>query len=299
MSERVAVVVNPAAGRGRGARILEGLASSLAEAGATEISVTARPGDEIQLTERAIDGGATTIVVVGGDGTTNEVANVILRSGSDTRLAVLPAGTGNDFAKVTGTGGISLNDLIGLVNSESDVRVDVGQVEDRYFLNSCGFGFDVAVLERSLQNRWLRGNAVYIYSALTQLPGFPGLRLALDHDAERSLHLLLVIANSPYFGGRFRIAPDALMTDGMLDSIAIAGVSPARRVGILAAAMGGKHSRYRECSTGRARTFNVAFDAPPMYQTDGELHRAESSDLRVTSCPAALRVVVAPGTIIR
>ncbi|MEO5590635.1 MAG: diacylglycerol kinase family protein [Gemmatimonadaceae bacterium] len=299
MTERVAVVVNPAAGRGRGARMLESVTRSFADAGVTEVSVTAKPGDEIQLTERAIDAGATTIVVVGGDGTTNHVANVILRSGSDARLAVLPAGTGNDFAKVTGTGRIAVRDLIELVESADDVRVDVGRIDDRYFLNSCGFAFDVAVLESSLRNRWLRGSAVYIYSALTQLLGFPGLRLALDDDAEPSLHLLLVIANSPYFGGRFRIAPDALVTDGMLDSIAIAEASLARRVGILAAAMGGKHSRYRECSTDRARTFNVSFDEPPLYQTDGELHRAESSDLRVTSCPEALRVVVAPGIILR
>jgi diacylglycerol kinase family enzyme len=49
----------------------------------------------------------------------------------------------------------------------------------------------------------------------------------------------------------------------------------------------------------RAGSIQLSFPEPPAYETDGELHRAQSAHLTVTSCPAALRVVTAPGVVLR
>ena len=50
----------------------------------------------------------------------------------------------------------------------------MGRIEDRYFLNVAGFGFDIAVIEDSWDVRWLRGGLLYLYCALRQLHRFPG-----------------------------------------------------------------------------------------------------------------------------
>lgn len=294
MGERVAVIVNPAAGRGRGAKMLPELTRVYGELGVNDIRVTRYQGDEADITNAAIEDGATTLVVVGGDGTTGNIANTILNSGKDVRLAVQPAGTGNDFAKILGTARAGLREVAEAAVTEGDTRADVGKIEDRFFLNCVGFGFDVAVLEKIGQNTWLRGNAVYLVTALQQLLDFKGVELSIRSSASQrtnELNMILVIANSPHFGGMFRIAPGASVTDGMLDAVAIRDLPFFRRTSILAAVAQGRHAQFEECRMERADSFEISFAAPPHYETDGELCQARSSSLTVSCMKGALRIV--------
>src|SRR5215207_3269089 len=135
MSERVSVIVNPAAGRGYGARMVPQVTAAFKAVGVDEILRTRSRGHETDLARDAIDRGATTIVVVGGDGTTTHVANAILNSGTDVRLAILPAGTGNDFAKVLGTHKSDAATVARKSVESGNTHVDVGRIEDHYFLN--------------------------------------------------------------------------------------------------------------------------------------------------------------------
>jgi diacylglycerol kinase (ATP) len=273
--------------------MLPRVTAAFAGVGVDEILLTRSRGHETDLARDAIDRGATTLVVVGGDGTTTHVANAILNSGSDARLAILAAGTGNDFAKVLGTDNVDSITLARKAVEPGNTHVDVGKIEDHYFLNACGFGFDVAVLEGTLRRGWLRGNSVYLYAALTELFGYRGFDVRVSGETRR--HMLIAIANTEFFGGMFRIAPGAQVSDGELDMVTILDLPPSRRISMLAAATRGTHFRFAECTMERARSFQLSFPSPPTYETDGELHSAASVDLTVSSCPAALRVVTAPG----
>jgi diacylglycerol kinase (ATP) len=264
--------------------------------GITDIRATRAPRDEIRIAAEAVSDDCGTIVVVGGDGTVSNVANVVLHSGKDIRITVLPAGTGNDMAKVLGTSRHDAASIAALCASAPVQRMDVGKIEDVYFVNCCGFGFDVAVLEGIIRNKRLRGSAVYVYTALRELFGYRASTIGITSEGSRrpaAPHLLLVLANAAYFGGTFEIAPGALPTDGRLDAISILDVPAPKRVAVLASAMIGEHERFRECVRERAPEFVVTFAAPPTYETDGELHHAASATLTVTSCPSALSVVAA------
>ena len=294
LSEKVCVIVNPAAGRGRGAALLPSIRSAFQAYGVRDVITTSQFRSEQELATEAIARGFTTIVCVGGDGTTGNIANAILHSGTDARLAVIPAGTGNDFAKTLGTDGESLGMVarrsVGTITS----RVDVGRVEDTFFLNSCGFGFDVAVLQGLGNVRWLRGSAVYIYAALTELLRFRGLHATVESTAltrKRALHMMVLLANGPFFGGGLPIAPTASMTDGELDAIAVHDAGAFRRVMMLAAVARGRHWAYPEVHIERAAGFSLRFDTAPFYETDGEVHEAKSTSLTVYCVPGALRVV--------
>lgn len=300
MAGRVTVIVNPAAGRGRGARALPAIRSAFAGVGVTDIRVTEAREGERAVAQRAIDEGATTLVACGGDGTWGNVANALLESGaaSSVRLALVAAGTGNDFAKTVGAPAGDVAATARLVAEGHDTRVDVGRIEDHYFLNICGFGFDIAVLEDIPTIPLLKGNAVYIYSALRQLVGYGGVDIDITSPAGRrgaKRHLMLVIANAKNFGGAFRIAPDASLTDGALDAISIHDASAWRRVKLFGAATTGTHAGQPEVRTEQAPSFVVHFSAPPAYETDGEYRRASSAEIEVRCVPGALRVVTGPG----
>jgi diacylglycerol kinase (ATP) len=294
MRSEVCIIVNPASGRGRGAKAEAEVRRAFASVGVTDVRTTSAKGDERSVALRAIEDGVSTIVAVGGDGTWGNVANAIIGSGADVRLALLAAGTGNDFAKTLGAPATDFAATAALVAEGVEQRVDVGEIEGRYFLNVTGFGFDIAVLEDIENIRWLKGDAVYLYSALRQLFGYDGVEIdiASAAGARGSVrHLMLIIANGKNFGGSFHIAPGASVTDGRLDAIAIAMASPLRRARLFGAATKGPHVTLAEVKTEQAPSFTLTFPIPPAYETDGEYNRAASSTLEVRCVPAALRVV--------
>ncbi|MEO6208882.1 MAG: diacylglycerol kinase family protein [Gemmatimonadaceae bacterium] len=293
MTDRVTVIVNPASGRGRGSRLLPDIRKTFASVGVTDIRLTQRPGDEKRLAALALHDGATTIVACGGDGTWSNAANAILSSGSDCRLALLATGTGNDFAKTVGAPARDLAATAKLAVEGPDMRCDVGRIEDRYFLNVAGFGFDIAVLDDLENIPLITGDLLYLTAALRQLFKFSGMPIDIATAAVARgprAHLMLIIANGRNFGGMFEIAPDARINDGKLDAISILDASPFTRIAMLAAAPSGKHVRNPLVLSEQACVFTLKFDAPPAYETDGEYNTAKSSTIEISCIPAALRV---------
>lgn len=257
------------------------------------VQSTERAGDEALLARRAIEEGATTIVAVGGDGTWNKIASTLLDSGADCRLGLVAAGTGNDFAKSLGVPAKDFAATARLAVDGADRRVDVGRVDDQWFINAAGFGFDVAVLENAARVRCLKGTTLYAYAALHQLLRYEGIPIACDDDGPSALsrRLLLVIANGRCFGGAFQIAPAAALDDGLVDLIAIADASSLERLRLFARATRGLHVKLASVEVRQARRFSLRFDVPPVYDLDGELRRARSIAVAVECLPAALRVV--------
>jgi diacylglycerol kinase (ATP) len=288
----VRLLYNPASGRGRGERAIAATRAAFARCGFTDVRGTTHAGDEARLVREAIDDGVDTIVVAGGDGTWSKCAVPLARAGSPARMALLAAGTGNDFAKNLG---IDPRDPRALAERLADGgvrerRVDLGRVDDTWFLNVAGFGFDVAVLHASLKHRRLRGAAVYVVSALQELFRFPGLPIAVD-GAPAQEHLLAVFSNGSHFGGTFHIAPGARIDDGMIDAILVRDVPNLARLPLLASAIRGTHVRGPHATQRRTPRITLRFEEAPWFEADGELCRAAGATVEVASVPAALRVV--------
>jgi len=283
---------NPASGRGNGARAIVSIRAAFARCGFTDIHGTTHAGDESRLISTAIADGVETIVVVGGDGTWSNCAVPLARAGSPARIALLAAGTGNDFAKNLG---LDPRDARALAERLADGgvrerRVDLGRVDDTWFLNVAGFGFDVAVLQASMRYRRLRGPAVYVASAVQEIFGYPGLPIAVEGGAARR-HLLAVFSNGEHFGGSFHIAPGARIDDGALDAILIADVPRLARLPLLGRALMGRHLASRHVTHERTARMRLTFSEAPWFEADGELRRAAGLTVEVASVPGALRVV--------
>lgn len=297
MSERVRLLWNPASGRGRGARMIGRIRAAFAAQGITDLRGTSAAGDETRLVHEALDDGVTTIVVAGGDGTWSKCAVALARSGSPARMAFLAAGTGNDFAKNLRAPARDPSAMARLV-AEGGVerRVDLGRVDDAWFTNVAGFGFDVAVLRASRGWPLLRGPAVYVAAAVGELFRYGGLDARLD-AADWSRQLMLVFANGREFGGTFRIAPDARVDDGLLDLVRFADASAARRVPLLARALRGTHLGDPRANHRAASSFTLECREPPWFELDGELHHAQDATVTIATVPAVLRVLDAPPPI--
>jgi diacylglycerol kinase (ATP) len=290
------VIFNPAGRGGAAQALLPEVVQRFEELGVS-VRETRAPGDEERFAGEAIGRGVTTIVAVGGDGTCSNVANAILRERSECRLAVIPAGTGNDFAKTLGIRKHSVREIVKLISGGSATSIDVGVADGRYFINSCGFGFDASVLEATRRVRFLKGDALYIYAALAQLftyRGFPVDVGSEDTPSAREL-LMATVSNGRFLGGAFRIAPEASVTDGELDFCLIGNASVQQRIRLFAAAIRGTHKRFAAVEMFRSQSLSLTFAAPPWIELDGELRQASSREMRISCVPRALRVIAAPG----
>jgi diacylglycerol kinase (ATP) len=297
VDDAIFVIANPAAGGGRGAEVLEQVLGATAARRNVVVRVTHGPGDETRLAQRALAHGATALIAVGGDGTWSKVAAALLQSERRPPLALIAAGTGNDFAKTVGAPAHDIRRTLALLDAGETKRVDAGTVEGRFFLVCCGFGFDTAVLARMQSVHGLRGSARYLYAALRELPAYPGFEVSLaggadphrPSDEPRRL-LLLVLANAQHYGGAFKIAPNADLTDGLLDAIALAPLKTLARAGLLLSAMRGAHVRSPAVTEYQHPFFDLKFAAPPVYNLDGDLYQARSRMLRVECLPGALEI---------
>lgn len=290
------MILNPASGRGRGAGMTEAVRAEFGKWRVTDVRLTAHAGEESAIAREAVRGGATTIVAVGGDGTWSNVANGILESGSAARIAFLAAGTGNDFAKSLSLPASSIAATAALAIGSATRTIDAGTVNGRYFINSCGFGFDAAVLDHASRINWLRGNAVYLVASLAQLFTYRGVDISIGLDRSppsRRRVMMLVAANAGHLGGAFLIAPDAKVDDGLLDVITVTDSGATGRLRMFAAATRGRHVGLPGVTVSRATSLRLSFDSPPVCQRDGERDQLESRDVDIGLSPGGLRVAVA------
>src|SRR5688572_9563220 len=299
MSHKVCVIVNPASGRGSGARALPAIRAAFSAVGVPEVRLTSAKGSEGADTRKALDDGFDTIVACEGDGTWGNVANAIIAAGAgrQAQLALLATGTGNDFAKTVGAPARDFPATARLAVDGSDMMVDVGRIEGRHFLNVSGFGFDIAVLEDIERISWLKGDMLYLYSAMRQLFSYGGVEVGIATQRKRRdprRHLMLIVANARNFGGSFKIAPGASVTDGKLDAISILDAAPLARMRLFAAATKGTHVMAREVLVEQSPSFTLEFGEAPAFETDGEYQRASGTRVQIDCVPGALRVVV-PG----
>jgi diacylglycerol kinase family enzyme len=176
--------------------------------------------------------------------------------------------------------------------------VDVGRLEGRHFLNVCGFGYDVAVLESSWSVKYLEGEQLYLYCAVKQLGAYPGFAVEMEVDGQAPVRhdlLMLIAANARFFGGKFRIAPNADLEDGRLDVSSFGNVSRLRRLDLMLRLLRGRQETSPHVKATRAARLRLRFlsSEPPAYETDGEWNRARSATIEIECVPAALRVLAA------
>ena len=291
------LLVNPAAGRGRGSGRADLYRGLLREhLGEVDAVTTERPGHEVELLDRALADGHRNILAMGGDGTWSVAADRIVRSGrDDVRLGLLPAGTGCDFAKSFGLRWDEPERAVRAIAAGRTRRIDVGRVEGRHFLNVVGFGFDIAVIDDAARTPVLKGDALYRFCALKQLFFFPGVRASVaggDGARRERDTLMLVVANASYFGGSFHIAPDASLDDGRLDAVWIHDAGPLARARLFSLVGKGRHTDHARVDIEQSPSFEIGFPGPVRYEVDGEVHESAAATLRIESVPRALELFV-------
>jgi YegS/Rv2252/BmrU family lipid kinase len=284
---RLALFLNPTAAGGRAGELLPEVRAELERLGVAFRVVETRDIDHAsQAAVEAADAGET-VVAMGGDGLVSALAAAVRGRGS---LGVLPAGRGNDFARELSIP-TDVPGACGVLADGHERSLDIGEANGRPFICIASTGFDSVANKIANDARLIKGNLVYAYAAIRALIFWrrANFRLRLDGREHAFDGYTVVAANTRFYGGGMRVAPNADPNDGMLEIVAIGHTSKLRFLGNLPKVFSAKHVELEGVEVFKAREVEIISSRPFDVYADGECLTSLPATVRVI--PDALRVI--------
>jgi len=253
-----------------------------------EICYTNAPNHATELCVSALKADFDIIGVVGGDGTVNEVAKAMLHQHK--ALVVMPGGSGNGFAMHLGMGR-DMQKAIRMINTAKEHVIDTAYANGEFFINVAGIGFDGKICN-VIQNETKRGMQVYFKSMFKEGHKFPFLNAQIEVDGKmiKGDFISITAANASMFGYNFTIAPDAELTDGLLDLVLIKKV---KRYKYYLNAWRFLNKSILSTSfvqTFKGKEIKISTDKSTDYQIDGE-GKGTIRNLEISINPASVRIL--------
>lgn len=218
--KKLLFIINPIAGKKSGTHIIEKIKRHLDTKRYRSFFLFSEyPNHISEITRDALKENYDAIIAVGGDGTVNEVGSVLVHS--NLPMGIVPAGSGNGLARHLQIP-LSVKGAVSLINKMDWKRIDAIRMNGFYFFCVAGIGFDAEV-SRMFQKMKARGLFSYIIACLRCFHRSKNQSLHVRTN-EKELQLngfMLCLANASQFGNNAFIAPDAEVTDGILNLVVV------------------------------------------------------------------------------
>lgn len=270
----VALLVNPAAGGGRGEKVAAAAAGRLQSHGLEVRRLSGgSPEESLVLARQAISDGVDCLAVCGGDGMISLAVQVQAFSGIP--VGIIPAGTGNDLAREYGIPLDSPEAAADIIAAGHVEQVDLGQVTPdggapRVFASVLCAGMDSAVNRRVNEMTVLRGPLRYVIASIIEFPTYRPRRFRLTFDAGgppgsaenagetvEAEVLLSAFAITRSYGGDMKIAPTADRSDGLFDVVYVGRIAKLRLAWHFRRIYAGTHLGLRGVTTRRCRAVRI------------------------------------------
>ncbi len=181
------------------------------------IEYTQYAGHATVISAEEVKRGTDIIVAVGGDGSVNEIARELINSNST--LGIVPAGSGNGLAHHLGIS-VNLRKAIEIINKGNTLKMDTGKVNEKVFVSLAGIGFDGLVAAKYANSK-IRGFLAYMKIATEEYTRYKPKKYTIKINGRiiKQRALFIIFANSNQFGYNAPIAPEASVSDGLLDVV--------------------------------------------------------------------------------
>lgn len=207
---------NRQSGKGRIGRNVEAVVALFRDAGYVMTP------QEIDFGRNPFDGhrDLALAVVAGGDGTVNYAVNAMKAAGLDLELGVIPAGTANDFAGALGMSRDVAEAARQIARGHVE-RVDVGRVNDLWFVNVFSFGLFTTTSQRTPDGLKHRiGKLAYMIEGFREVRAMHAVPLEVVADGERfDIRSLMVLIFNGETAGGFHLARRSSIRDGLFECL--------------------------------------------------------------------------------
>ena len=264
-------IVNPTSGNGQSINIANKIKTILDnDRDDYEIFYTSAPREAIDIA-RSFNNSIEPIIIysVGGDGTLFEVVNGI--SGSNNLLGIIPAGTGNDFIK-------------SIDNDDEVTHVDLCRMNEHYFINIASVGIDADIAQHKEKMTHIPRTMRYITSIAATYFKFksPNVDIKINDMNFSQDITLLTICNGKYYGGGFKIAPNAIFNDGIFDIYLADKVSKTQIPGLILKVVKGTHEDSKYVHKLSSNKVIIHSDKALNCNLDGEIFSLNDMEFEVT-----------------
>lgn len=288
---KIAFILNPISGAGYKQEIVSYINRIHAKYPDNEFHfhTTSCTGDANKAAADFVAGGFDTVVAIGGDGTVNEVAKALV--GSGVKLGIIPAGSGNGLARHLGIP-MNFQGAVQVLMEGSLKKIDAGKINDQYFFCTAGIGFDAVVGEK-FNGSTARGLVSYMEHCAKEYVKYEPEKYVIDISGTRFRQeaFLITFANSSQWGNNAFIAPDANISDGMMD-VVVWRKSPMVTMPLMTAELFFRTIKYSEfVDTYRCREVCIGREHEGVIQFDGESMQM-GKEIRISVIHDALEVVV-------
>lgn len=303
------IILNPHAGSGQAGRVWQELEPLLWDRlGELVVVVTQRSNEVARHLEEAYSVGINRVIAIGGDGTNHSLINAVIelneRHPDNTPMIYgnIPIGTGRDWARGLNipTGNMpKMADWIARAQPQpTDIgmlnfKTDANTSQREYFLNiaSAGMGGDVSERVNNVANRrswtFLRATVETLISYTPQ-----SVRVWLDGEEwYEGGAFAIAIANGTTFGHGMKIAPEAVIHDGLFDVVMIKAYPRLAILSALKQVYDGTHLTHPCVKYGHAKEVLIRpISADGMkLELDGEF--ARGSELHFSVRPNFLQIL--------
>lgn len=272
-ANKILLYYNAHAGSGVFKNNLDHIVARCQEAGYQVMPVRAAKGIVIDRVMSEIDASQySRVIAAGGDGTINLCVNAMVKYGVHLPLAILPAGTANDFAYYFELPS-DIDYQLDIALGSKTTNVDVGVVNDRYFINVVALGALIDVSQKTDPNlKNAIGTLAYYLKAVTEIPQIRALPVKLttpERVYEEEIYFMVVM-NGESAGGFRKLSPESYMNDGKLDVIAFKKMPIVELAPMLFEVVHGRHPNSRHVLYFQTDRLTIESEEDISTDIDGE-----------------------------
>ena len=262
-------IINPASGKTDYDKIKENIIKTL-ENEEYEIYETKAPKEATEIASRFKNEENIIVYSVGGDGTLNEVVNGIAEG--KCKLGIIPTGSGNDFYRT-------------LKEAQTEnVRLDLGKVNGRYFINIASVGMDAETCNNAnkIKSKIKLHSSYYLALIHTFLTfKSKSLKLKIDKNVYAGDYIIAAICNGKYYGGGFKIAPVASFDDNQFDIYLVSKAGKLKLIKILLALLKSEHEKYNEVRKYTGKNITITSENNLIVNIDGEITISKNIEIEM------------------
>ena len=254
-----------------------------------EIAITQYAGHASEIATKAKDDGVDVVVAVGGDGTVNEVARAIVHS--NTALGIIPCGSGNGLARHLLLP-LNVRKAIDVINRSEVRQLDYGIINDYPFFCTCGMGFD-AFVSMKFAEAGKRGPITYVENVLREGLKYKPETYTIEDDNGTLQYkaFLISCANASQYGNNAYIAPQASMSDGLMDVIIMEPFDVFEAPQISIEMFSKTLDKNSKIKTFRTRHLHIHRDKPGVIHYDGDPVMT-GADIDIELKPKGINIIV-------
>ena len=299
MSLRIKVIMNPNSGRQTSRQLVDDLLGHLLDAdklARADINYTREKTDAFSFARDTSAEEYDLILVVGGDGTVHDVVNGLMDSGSDIPLAIFAGGTVNDFATFIDlpTDPYTYSQML---VSHNKIKVDLGRVGKRYFLNVLAGGMltDIAY-KVPADSKAIFGRFAYWFEGAIDFPAnmkdcIPIIVKSEDETFNFDA-MMFIISNSKNVGGVRKLLPYAEVSDGLLDVLLIPKLSAGEFLPLLGKVLIGDHLNFDKVRYFQTKKVRISTSAGKKVRLDLDGEEGPYLPVTIECVPKALTLIV-------